>query len=69
MEQSTLEQLEAIRGSNPEVDSLMKEHRSLDEQVEALNEKVYLTPEEDAEMHRLKKEKLRLKDRLESFLQ
>ncbi len=69
MDQNPQERLEALRRTDPEVDSMMREHRSLDEQVNNLTSKHYLTPSEDVELHRLKKEKLRLKDRLEAFIQ
>ncbi|MEE8435113.1 MAG: YdcH family protein [bacterium] len=68
MEQHSQE-LETLRKNDPEVDSLLREHRSLDDQVGNLTSKSYLTPDEDMELHRLKKEKLRLKDRLETVLQ
>lgn len=68
MDQHVQEQLEALRKTDPEVDSLFRAHRDLDEQVALLSEKSFLTPEEDVELHRLKKEKLRLKDKLEAAL-
>ncbi len=68
MEQHSQE-LETLRKNDPEVDSLLREHRSLDDQVGNLTSKSYLTPDEDMELRRLKKEKLRLKDRLETVLQ
>ena len=60
--------LEALRKSHPEVDTLIQEHRTLDEQVKELSTKAFLTPAEDVELHRLKKEKLRLKDKLEAVI-
>ena len=68
MEQHSQE-LEILRKNDPEVDSLLREHRSLDHQVGDLTGKSFLTPDEEMELHRLKKEKLRLKDRIESVLQ
>ena len=65
MAPSTQEQTDPQNNTDTDVDSLMHEHRSLDEQVTDLVNKSYLTPEEDLELHRLKKEKLRLKDRIE----
>lgn len=69
MDQSTQDQLEALRKVDPEVDSLLREHRSLDEKVSNLANKSFLSPEEDLELHQLKKEKLRLKDKIEVYLQ
>jgi hypothetical protein len=68
MDQHVQDQLEALRKTDPEVDTLVRKHRSLDEQVTSLSEKPFLTPEEDVELHRLKKEKLRLKDKLEAVI-
>jgi uncharacterized protein YdcH (DUF465 family) len=46
------------------VDSLIREHRTLDEKVTELSGRSYLTPEDDMELARLKKEKLRIKDKI-----
>ncbi len=69
MAPSTLEpqeQSDSRNISENDIDSLMNQHRSLDENVTNLVNKSYLTPEEDLELHRLKKEKLRLKDKIEA---
>jgi uncharacterized protein YdcH (DUF465 family) len=66
MDQRIQEQLEALSKTDPEVAILIREHRALDQQVMSLTGKSHLTPEEDVELHRLKKEKLLLKDRLEA---
>lgn len=58
-----------MRQHHPEVDSLLQVHRTLDEQVLALSERSHLTAEETLELVRLKKEKLRIKDRLEQMVQ
>ncbi len=63
------QELETLRKNDPEVDSLLREHRTLDNQVSNLTSKSYLTPDEDMELRRLKKEKLRLKDRIETVIQ
>jgi len=68
MDQRTLEQLEAIRKDHPEVDDLLREHRTLDEKVTDLDNKTRLSAEEDLELHQLKKEKLRIKDAIESLI-
>ena len=68
MDQHVQDQLEALRKTDPEVDSLLREHRTLDDKVADLTSKSYLTPEEDLELHRLKKEKLLLKDKIEAVL-
>ena len=43
---------------------LTAEHRRLDEQVQSLERRRVLTPAEQAEMSRLKKQKLLTKDRI-----
>ena len=68
MDQRMLEQIEAISKDHPEVELMLHEHRSLDDKVTELTAKAYLTPEEDVELHRLKKEKLMLKDRIELLI-
>ena len=46
------------------VDSLIREHRMLDEKVRELTDRSFLTPEDHTELARLKKEKLRVKDQI-----
>ena len=68
MDQQLISRIEDMRHHHPEVDSLLQAHRTLDEQVVALGERSHLTPEENLELVRLKKEKLRIKDRLEQMV-
>jgi uncharacterized protein YdcH (DUF465 family) len=46
------------------LEELTAEHRRLDEQVQMLERRRALTPAEQAEMSRLKKQKLLTKDRI-----
>ena len=46
------------------VDALVQKHRTLDETVAELSGRSYLTPEDDMELARLKKEKLHIKDQI-----
>jgi uncharacterized protein YdcH (DUF465 family) len=46
------------------LDELTAEHRRLDEAVQALERRRALTPAEQAEMSRLKKQKLLTKDKI-----
>ena len=46
------------------LEELTQEHRRLDEQVRLLEKRRALTPAEQAEMSRLKKQKLLTKDRI-----
>jgi uncharacterized protein YdcH (DUF465 family) len=68
MDQHMISRIEAMRKDHPEVESLLDAHRTLDEKVVALAERSHLTPEETLELARLKKEKLRVKDKLEQML-
>ncbi len=51
------------------MDSLVQEHRTLDEKVSELSGRPFLTPEDDTELARLKKEKLRIKDQIAELSQ
>ena len=51
------------------MDSLVQEHRTLDDKVSELSGRSYLTPEDDTELARLKKEKLRIKDQIAELSQ
>ncbi len=68
MAPSTQDRMDTQQNTDTDIDSLMHEHRTLDAQVSELANKSHLTPEEDLELHRLKKEKLRLKDKIEAVL-
>ncbi len=46
------------------IDALIREHRTLDEKVSELSERSFLTEEDHMHLARLKKEKLRVKDRI-----
>lgn len=48
---------------------LHDEHHRYHEQLEALEAKSHLTPEEEVEEHRLKKIKLQLKDQMNEIVQ
>ena len=68
MDQSMLQQINSLRKDFPQIDGLMKKHQTLDEMVAQLTEKAFLSPEEDLEMHEMKKEKLKIKDELEALI-
>lgn len=64
MEQSNRELADSVDISGLNVESLIREHRMLDDKVTELVEQSYLSPDQNLELTRLKKEKLRLKDRI-----
>ena len=54
--------------SNETFKHLYEEHRELDRQVTEFDKKVYLTSEQQIEVSKLKKLKLRHKDRMEAIM-
>jgi uncharacterized protein YdcH (DUF465 family) len=57
-----------LMATNEEFHALATEHCQYHKELEALEAKAYLTDEEQAEEHRLKKVKLRLKDQMNEIL-
>ena len=53
---------------DPELKKHVEEHRSFEKQLEAYEKKPYLTTEEETQVKKLKKLKLRGKDRIEASL-
>ena len=69
METCTQEELKAhLMASNDGYRQLAEEHASYHAQLEALEAKNHFTPDDEAEEHRLKKIKLRLKDQMTAIL-
>jgi uncharacterized protein YdcH (DUF465 family) len=58
---------EALPDSDPEFRRLYAEHRNHEQRLSVLAAKSRLSEEEEFEEKRLKKEKLRLKDRMEAI--
>lgn len=54
--------------SNVTFKKLFEKHRDLDSRLRDMDKKVYLTPEQQTEISRLKKLKLRNKDQMEAIL-
>jgi uncharacterized protein YdcH (DUF465 family) len=68
MDSTTLEQIAALQRSNPRIESLVERHTMLEERIHVLTIREHLTPSESVEQIRLKKEKLRVRDEIESLL-
>jgi uncharacterized protein YdcH (DUF465 family) len=67
--ENTLEELKThLMQSDDEFRHLADQHHVYHEQLEALEAKAYLTPEEEVEEHRLKKVKLQLKDQMNEII-
>ena len=70
MDRNAQEEIKAhLVQTNEQFRELVNRHHELDAQVEALEAKHALTPEEELEEHRLKKLKLHLKVEIQQFLQ
>ena len=46
------------------ITEIKNQHHALEERLDALNATLHLTPDEDLEVHRIKRDKLTLKDQL-----
>jgi uncharacterized protein YdcH (DUF465 family) len=68
MDEKTVEMIETARKSNPEVNRLYLAHQELNRQVDDLNSRSHLSSEEEMQLHQLKKEKLRVRDRIEQIV-
>lgn len=67
--ENTQEELKAhLMATDEEFRRLAEQHAQLHKQLEALEAKPHLTPEEEMEEHRLKKIKLRIKDQMNAIL-
>jgi len=67
--ENTQEELKAhLMQTDDEFRHLAEQHAQLHKQLEALEAKSHLTPEEEMEEHRLKKLKLRIKDEMNAIL-
>lgn len=68
MEQRDLELIETLVEEDPELANLWKEHRGLETQIQTMDDRVYLSAEEQMERKRLQKLKLAGRDRIEAIL-
>lgn len=62
------EVIELLRRENEEYKRLEKEHRELEMILSELESKKYLTPDEEVEIHRIKKLKLQKKDKMAEII-
>ena len=68
MEQLQEELKAHLMATNEEFRTLAAQHAEFKRQVDAIEQKARLTPEDEIEEHRLKKLKLRLKDQMNEIL-
>jgi uncharacterized protein YdcH (DUF465 family) len=68
MEQRDLDLIERWKDQDPELKALWQEHLEFEEQLEAFNKRVYLSPNEEMERKTLQKKKLKGRDQIERIL-
>ena len=68
MEQKDIEIIHAHLGEDRQLAGLYKEHVNYEKRLAKLDNKLFLTPEEETERKELQKKKLRGKDQMESIL-
>ena len=59
---------EILKQQNEEFARIYQKHRKLDEEVTELEERRFLTPDEELREKQLKKDKLRLKDKMAEMI-
>ena len=68
MEAREKDLLARLASENPELAEMMARHQSLESQLEEMNHRHYLSPEDDLERKRIQKSKLAVKDKIQVFL-
>lgn len=68
MEKHEQQLISQLITKDPELKKCVEEHHAFERQLEAYEQKPYLTTEEETEVKQLKKLKLRRKDRIEAIL-
>ncbi len=63
-----LDVISALRSENEEYQKLEEEHKKLEQSLEAVNKKKYLTPEDELEKKNIQKQKLNIKDRMAQLI-
>lgn len=59
-----MKQVVSLRGLEDRLNRVEARHRELDERLEQLRRRAYLTPKEQLELAEIKKQKLRAKDEI-----
>lgn len=60
--------IEKLLQTHEEFKKLKKEHAELEERLEELQSKKYISPEEEVEIKRIKRRKLELKDKMNEIV-
>ena len=61
--------IEKLSDEFPELKALVTEHQSYKAQLEEMNHRPYLAPEEDLERKKIQKAKLAVKDKIHRFVE
>lgn len=68
MEKKDLEIIQKYIDVDPELKRYMEEHEEFERKLEEMNQRIYLTPEEEVERKKIQKLKLAGRDRIEAIL-
>ncbi|UQZ88647.1 DUF465 domain-containing protein [Deltaproteobacteria bacterium Smac51] len=60
--------IDQLSQENPELKALVDEHQSLESQLDEMNRRPYLSPEDDLERKKIQKAKLAAKDRIHTII-
>jgi uncharacterized protein YdcH (DUF465 family) len=68
MEEHEKDLLAKLASENPELAEMVTRHQAFESQLEEMNHRPYLSPEDDLERKKIQKAKLAVKDKIQSFL-
>lgn len=60
--------IEKLLPNHPELKTMVEEHQTFKDQLEAMANRPYLSPEEDIERKKIQKAKLAIKDKIHQYL-
>jgi uncharacterized protein YdcH (DUF465 family) len=69
MEANEKDLLARLASENPELAEMVAQHQSFESQLDEMNHRHYLAPEEDLERKKIQKAKLAVKDKIQAFLE
>jgi len=60
--------IEKLSQEYPELRDMVSEHQAFESQLDEMNRRPYLSPEDDLERKKIQKAKLAVKDKIQNFL-
>ncbi len=60
--------IEKLSQDYPELKDMVSEHQAFENQLDEMNRRPYLSPEDDLERKRIQKAKLAIKDKIQRFV-